>query len=106
MEATHVDGALDLTTHWIGLTALATFLAAYGAVMAEESLQLRKSQPVLLAAGAVWLLIGLAYVRLGDPEGAKAAAERNLLAFAELFLFLLVSMTYVNTMEERGLLEA
>ena len=79
---------------------------AYGAVMAEEYLQLRKSQPVLLAAGVVWLLIGLAYAQAGDPEGATAAAEHNLLEFAELFLFLLVAMTYVNTMEERGLFDA
>ena len=101
-----MDHPLDLTTHWLGLTALAMFLAAYGAVMAEEALQLRKSQPVLLAAGAVWLLVGVAYVQAGDPEGAAAAAEHNLLAFAELFLFLLVAMTYVNTLEERGLFEA
>lgn len=101
-----MDHALDLTTHWIGLTALATFLAAYGAVMAEEYLRLRKSQPVLLAAGVVWLLIGLAYARAGDPQGATAAAEHNLLEFAKLFLFLLVAMTYVNTMEERGLFDA
>jgi Na+/H+ antiporter NhaD/arsenite permease-like protein len=100
-----VDRALDLTTHWIGLAALAAFVAAYGAVMAEEYLQLRKSQPVLLAAGVVWLLIGLAFARAGNPEGATAAAEHNLLAFAELFLFLLVSLTYVNTMEERGLFD-
>jgi Na+/H+ antiporter NhaD/arsenite permease-like protein len=101
-----VDHALDLTTHWIDLAAVATFLAAYGAVMAEEYLQLRKSQPVLLAAGVVWLLIGLAYAQAGAPEGATAAAEHNLLEFAELFLFLLVAMTYVNTLEERGLFDA
>ena len=101
-----MDHALDLTTHWIGLTALAAFLAAYGAVMAEEYLQLRKSQPVLLAAGVVWLLIGLAYAQAGASAAATAAAEHNLLEFAELFLFLLVAMTYVNTMEERGLFDA
>jgi Na+/H+ antiporter NhaD/arsenite permease-like protein len=101
-----VDHTLDLTTHWIGITAVAAFLAAYGAVMAEEPLQLRKSQPVLLAAGVVWLLIGLAFAQAGAPEGATAAAEHNLLEFAELFLFLLVAMTYVNTLEERGLFHA
>jgi Na+/H+ antiporter NhaD/arsenite permease-like protein len=101
-----VDHPLDLTTHWLGLTALAMFLAAYGAVMAEETLQLRKSQPVLLAAGAVWLLVGLVYAQTGSPAAATAAAEHNLLAFAELFLFLLVAMTYVNTLEERGLFDA
>jgi Na+/H+ antiporter NhaD/arsenite permease-like protein len=101
-----VDHALDLTTHWIGFAALATFLAAYGAVMAEEALQLRKSQPVLLAAGAVWLLVGLAHAQAGTPEAAAAAAAHNLLEYAELFLFLLVAMTYVNTLEERGLFDA
>jgi hypothetical protein len=76
---------LDLTAHWIGLSALATFLVAYGAVMAEDYLQLRKSQPVLLAAGVVWLLIGFASVQAGDPEGATAAAEPYPLLNRHLF---------------------
>ena len=99
---TAVEHALDLTGHWIGLTALAVFVVAYGAVMAEEQLHLPKSQPVLVAAGIVWILIGVAFVQRGDLHGAEEAVRHNLLEYAELFLFLLAAMTYVNTMQERG----
>ena len=97
-----MDHALSLTGHWIGLTALAVFVIAYGAVMAEEQLHLPKSQPVLIAAGVVWILIGVAFVMAGDLHGAEKAVRHNLLEYAELFLFLLAAMTYVNTMQERG----
>lgn len=98
--------ALDLTTHWLGLASLAIFAAAYLAVAFEERLGMRKSVPMLLAAGAVWVLVGSAYALAGDPGAAATAARHNLLEFAELFLFLIVAMTYVNTLEDRGVFDA
>src|SRR5262245_57597137 len=95
---------LPLTTHWIGFTALAVFAAAYAAVAAEERLRLGKSVPVLAAAGLVWILVGLGLA--GDGERLAELARHNLLEFAELFLFLVVAMTYVNTLEERGVFDA
>lgn len=97
---------VELTHHWAGITSIAMLLVAYGAVVAEERLHLRKSIPALAAAGIIWLLVGLAYAELGQAEVAAAAARENLLAFAELFLFLLVAMTYVNTISERGVFDA
>ena len=93
---------LDLTTTGLGAAALLIFAAAYAVVILEERLRLRKSIPVLLAAGAIWVLIGVAYAQAGDPTSAAEAFRHNLLDFAELFLFLVVAMTYVNTLEERG----
>jgi Na+/H+ antiporter NhaD/arsenite permease-like protein len=97
---------MDLTAHWIGLAALLVFVFAYGTVAAEERLHLRKSIPVLVAAGLIWLLIGLAYAARGDTHGAAEAARHNVLDFAELFLFLIVAMTYVNTLDDRGAFNA
>lgn len=97
---------LDLTGHWVGVAALVIFTGAYAAVILEERIHLRKSIPVLVGAGLIWVLIGLAYAQLGDATGAAEALRHNLLDFAELFLFLIVAMTYVNTMEERGLFDA
>jgi Na+/H+ antiporter NhaD/arsenite permease-like protein len=93
---------LDLTSHWIGIAALTIFGIAYALVVLEEHLHLRKSIPVLVGAGLIWILIGLVYAQLGDTHTAEEAFRHNLLDFAELFLFLIVAMTYVNTMEERG----
>jgi len=97
---------LDLTGHWVGATAVLVFLVAYALVILEEHLHLRKSIPVLVGAGIIWVLIGLAYAQLGDTSSAAEALRHNLLDFAELFLFLVVAMTYVNTMDERGVFDA
>ncbi len=97
---------LDLTGHWVGLSALALFALAYLLVMSEEFTHLRKSKPVILAAGLIWALIAWVYVGRGIPHAAEEAVRHNILEFAELFLFLLVAMTYINAMEERRVFEA
>lgn len=91
----------DLTTHPVGYAALVLFSLAYVLVMAEEFLHLRKSKPVIVAAGAIWCLIAYVYLQLDEPYLAGEAVRHNLLEYAELMLFLLVAMTYVNAMEER-----
>ena len=97
---------LDLTTHGIGYAALAIFVVAYLLVMAEEFIHLRKSKPVLLAAGLIWGMIGYIYTAHGLPHVVEVAVRHNILEYAELFLFLLVAMTYINAMEERLVFEA
>jgi NhaD family Na+/H+ antiporter len=97
---------LDLTGHWVGLFAIAIFILAYLLVMAEEFTHLRKSKPVILAAGIIWASIALVYDSHGLPHMAEQAVRYNLLEYAELMLFLLVAMTYINAMEERRVFDA
>jgi Na+/H+ antiporter NhaD/arsenite permease-like protein len=92
---------LDLTATWFGYLALAIFLIAYVLVIFEETTQLRKSKPVLMAAGLIWALIGMGYAAAGMGEQAETAAQHVIMEYGELFLFLLVAITYVNTLEER-----
>jgi NhaD family Na+/H+ antiporter len=96
---------LDLTQSWFGYAAVFIFVISYLFVIFEEPLELRKSKPVLLAAGLIWALIGIAYTTHGTPEVAKKAAEHTIYEYGELFLFLLVAITYVNTLEERRVFE-
>ena len=98
--------ALDLTTHWVGYASIAIFVVAYALVMAEEFTHLRKSKPVILAAGIIWGIIGWVYHQHGMPQEAEHAVRHNLLEYAELMLFLLVAMTYINAMDERNVFEA
>ena len=97
---------LDLTGHWVGVFGLAVFVVAYLLVMVEEFTHLRKSKPVIIAAGLIWGAIAWVYVQHGLPHAAEVAARHNLLEDAELMLFLLVAMTYINSMEERLVFEA
>ena len=93
-------------SHWVGYVALLWFVVAYLFVIAEEFTGLRKSQPVMLAAGAIWALLAFASAQAGQSAELHAAVRDYLLEFAELLLFLLAAMTYVNAMSERGLFEA
>ncbi|GAB7226433.1 sodium:proton antiporter NhaD [Vibrio rotiferianus] len=97
---------LNLVNSTVGYAALIFFTIAYILVMLEEYLQMRKSKPVLLAAGLIWILIGYTFAQHNQADIAKAALEHNLLEYAELLLFLLVAMTYINAMEERRLFDA
>ncbi len=96
---------VDLTTHWIGFLSIVLFVIAYIFVMAEEYTHLRKSKPVIIAAGMIWACIGYYYSNHGMSELAENAVRHNLLEYAELMLFLLVGMTYINTMEARGVFD-
>lgn len=97
---------MNLTASAVGFWALAIFVAAYALVMLEEFIHLRKSKPVILAAGLIWALIALAYLGHPQRELVEPALRHNILEYAELFLFLLVAMTYINAMEERLVFDA
>lgn len=92
---------VDYTAHWAGLLSLVIFVVAYGLVIFEESTKMRKSKPVLVAAGLIWLLIGISFAMTGHADEAHQHAIDMFAEYGELFLFLLVAITYVNTLEER-----
>jgi NhaD family Na+/H+ antiporter len=98
--------AVSLTSHTVGYTAIAIFIIAYLLVMAEEFTHLRKSKPVILAAGIIWAMIAAVYANMGDYHTVEKAVRHNILEFAELMLFLLVAMTYINVLEERRVFDA
>ena len=69
---------LDLTSTWFGIAAIIVFVLAYTLVVGEEFLHLRKSKPVIVAAGIIWVLVGLAYAGHGDTHTAANAIRHNL----------------------------
>lgn len=99
------EGA-NLTNHLIGFVSIGIFCFSYVLVMLEEKLHMRKSKPVLVAAGLIWAMIGYYASTHGLSEQTHDAFRHNLLEFAELMLFLLVAMTYINAMDERGVFDA
>ena len=104
--ATAGSGSLDLTATWVGFCALGILAIAYGFVISEEFLGLRKSKPVIAAAGIIWMLVAIVYTKHGQADFAAQAVRHNLLDFAEIMLFLLSAMTYINTLEERNIFKA
>ena len=96
---------LDLTASWVGYAAIVVFALSYILVILEEKIHLRKSKPVLLAAGVIWILIAIAYNSHGLTHMAEEGIRHNFLEYGELFFFLLVAMTYINAMIERGVFD-
>ncbi|RUM44013.1 MAG: sodium:proton antiporter, partial [Desulfocapsa sp.] len=73
----------------------------------EEQLHLRKSKPVMMPAGVIWVLLAITFKQVGVADGAAHhAILHNITEYAELLLFLLAAMTYINSMEERNVFQA
>ena len=97
---------LDLTQHWAGYLALIVFAVAYIFAMTEEVTELKKSKPMVFAASLIWIFIAAVYTSGGMSEQAGVAFRSTLEGYAELFLFIMVSMTYLNAMEDRGVFDS
>lgn len=106
LHAAAEAGAINLTKHPVGYLMLLIFFIAYALVAIEEVIQLRKSKPVVLAAGIIWVLLGIVYTSRGESAALEVAAKHVILDYAELMLFLIVAITYVNTMQERRVFDA
>lgn len=91
----------DFTQTIWGYSGVLLFVGAYLLVPLENVIHLRKSKPVLMAAGIIWILVAIAYMQVGDYHTAHETIKESMLEYAELFLFLLVAMTYINSLEDR-----
>jgi len=117
----HADPHFTGTT--LGYLALGVFVLAYAMVVSEEVIKLRKSKPVIFAAGLIWILVAVVYHQwaaspdydlewlrhhIHNPEiGNVGEAIGEMVGhhvgdFAELFLFLMVAMTYISAIAERN----
>ena len=91
---------VSLTTTWVGYASIAAFVLAYTLVILEEKLHLRKSKPVLLIGCLMWALIAF-FESLNGQGHAGEHVKHMVGEIAELFFFVLVAMTFINTLQER-----
>ena len=96
---------MDLLNHPVGIISIVIFIIAYAFVMTEEVTHLRKSKPVLFAAGIIWAMIAWVGVQTGNSYAVKKELMHAFDEFNQLMLFLLVAMTYINSMTERNVFE-
>ena len=85
----------------LGIAALAVFVFAYVLVVLEDRIHLRKSKPVMAAAGAMWILTALALGTQGNVD-VHGKIAHHVADFAELFLFLMVAMTYISAIAKHN----
>jgi len=96
------EATFHLTTTWVGIAGLAIFVIAYYFIATEEKYEINKAKPALFAGTFMFMLIGLYFSFNGmDPEPLHHEMQKLILEIAEIFFFLFVAMTFIETLIER-----
>ena len=93
---------LSLSHSWVGYINLVIFIVGYYFIATEEKFRINKAKPALLIGTLMFILIGIYFKLNGlDPTPLHEEMERLILEIAEIFFFLFVAMTYIETFIER-----
>jgi Na+/H+ antiporter NhaD/arsenite permease-like protein len=66
-----------------------------------------KAKPMVLGSAIIWFAIFIYFsFAYGTAKNVAVIFQSNLTAYAELFLFITVAMTFLNAMTERGIFDA
>jgi len=98
---------LHLTTTWVGILSLAIFIIGYYFIATEDKYHINKAKPALLAGTGIFMLIGFYFAVNGiDGHHLEKEVEHLIVEIAGIFFFLLVAMTYIEAMIDRGVFSA
>lgn len=98
---------LDLTTTWVGILSLVLFIIGYYFIATEDKYHINKAKPALLMGTGIFMLIGLYFTINGlDGHHLEHEVETLIVEIAGIFFFLLVAMTYIEAMIDRGVFSA
>ena len=96
----------DLTMTWVGIASLVIFVIGYYFVAMEEQYHIDKAKPALLTGTFIFMLIAAYYAMHGlDMNLVHTQAQHLILEIAEIFFFLFVAMTYIETMIHMNVFE-
>ena len=97
---------MHLTTEWIGIVVAAIFVIGYYFIATEEKYEINKAKPALFVGTLSFFLIGIYFTINGlDPKPLHNELEKLILEIAEIFFFLFVAMTYIETLIERNVFD-
>lgn len=96
----------DLTMTWVGIASLVIFTIGYYFIAAEEKYHIDKSKPALFIGTFLFILIALYYnLNTLNMELVHTQVEHIILEIAEIFFFLFVAMTYIESMIHMGVFD-
>jgi len=97
----------DLTFTWIGWATLFIFIIGYYFVANEEKYKIDKSIPALFIGIFTFLLIAVYYyINQLDIHLVHNESEKVILEIAEIFFFLFVAMTYIESLIQMGVFDS
>ncbi len=101
------EGGEHLTTTFVGVFSLVVFIVGYYVIAAEEKYHINKAIPALFIGTFIFMMIGVYYWVNGmDREPLALEVDHLILEIAEIFFFLMVAMTYIETLIERNVFNA
>jgi Na+/H+ antiporter NhaD/arsenite permease-like protein len=96
----------DLTMTWVGIVSLLIFVVGYYFVAMEEQYHIDKAKPALLTGTFLFMLIAFYYaINSMDMNLVHTQAQHLILEIAEIFFFLFVAMTYIESMIHMGVFD-
>ena len=96
----------DLTMTWVGFATLIIFVIGYYFVAAEEKYAIDKAKPALFIGTFMFILIAIYYALNGmDMDLVHTQAQHLILEIAEIFFFLFVAMTYIESLIHMGVFD-
>ncbi len=99
--------AVDLSMTWVGILSLIVFLLGYFMIAAEEVFHINKAKPALFIGTFIFMLIGVYMLINGmDMKPLESGIHQLILEIAEIIFFLMVAMTYIETLIERDVFDA
>ncbi len=94
---------LNLVTTWVGWLSLLIFVTGYYFIATEDKYRINKAKPALITGTSIFMLIGLYFAMNGiNGEHLEKEIEHLIVEIAGIFFFLLVAMTYIEAMIDRG----
>lgn len=100
---TEAAARVDLVQEPIGWVLFAIFVIGYYFIATEEKYEINKAKPALFIGTFMFIIIGAYYAYMGYPmQPIDGAIEHLILEIAEIFFFLYVAMTFIESLIERG----
>ncbi len=97
----------DITMTWVGFACLFIFVVGYYFVAAEEKYEIDKAKPALFIGTFMFMLVALYYsLNHMNMDLVHTQAQHLILEIAEIFFFLFVAMTYIESLIHMSVFDA
>ena len=94
---------LHLATTWVGIVSMILFVTGYYFIATEDKYHIDKAKPALFIGTSIFMLIGIYFALNGmDTHLLETAVHEQIIEIAQIFFFLMVAMTYIEAMIDRG----
>ncbi len=91
---------------WIGALSIVVFVVGYYFIATEEKYHVNKAKPALFTGTLLFMLIGIYFTVNGlNVDPLHDEMQKLILEIAEIFFFLFVAMTFIETMIERNVFD-